>query len=66
MSATPRDGEISQRVVPNGTTNELAGLFFTLSLLMLSVMQEAINTTPSEQVIIGKCAVKTLTTENAV
>ena len=34
-----RDEEISQSVVPNGTTNELARLFFTLSLLMLNVMQ---------------------------
>ena len=38
LSATPR-WEISLSVVSNGTTNELAGLFFTLSSLMLSVMQ---------------------------
>ena len=31
--------EILLSLVPNGTTNELAGLFFTLSPLMLSVMQ---------------------------
>ena len=86
----------SLSVVPNGTTNELAGLFFTLSPLMLSIMQGSyeyqflshwfnptLNRTPSlpfqkqtlyplghlssnnffaifspsEQVIIGKCAV---------
>ena len=29
----------SLSVVPNGTTNKLAGLFFRLSLLMLNVMQ---------------------------
>ena len=34
-----RDRESSLSLVPNGTTNELAGLFFTLLLLMLSVMQ---------------------------
>ena len=34
-----RDGEISLSVVPKGTTNKLAGLFFTLSPLLLSVMQ---------------------------
>ena len=31
--------KISLSVVPNGTTNELADLFFTLSRLILSVMQ---------------------------
>ena len=36
-----QNGEISLNVVPNGTTNELAGLSFTLSTLMLSVMQES-------------------------
>ena len=88
----------SLSVIPNGTTNKLAGLFFTLSPLMLSIMQGnykhqllshrfngTLNLTPSlpfqkqtlyplghlsgknfftifppsEQVIIGKCAVDT-------
>ena len=33
----------SLSVVPNGTTNKLAGLFFRLSPLMLSVMQGSYN-----------------------
>ena len=107
-----RDGKISPSVVPNGTTNELAGLFFKLSPLMLSVMQGSykfqllspwFNPTRnrtislpfqkqtlyplghlsgrliiffglgllvvlpfSEQLIIGKSAVDTLTIENAI
>ena len=34
-----QDGGIPLSVIPNGTTSKLAGLFSSLSLLMLSVMQ---------------------------
>ena len=39
-----QDEGIPLSAFPNGTTSKLAGLFSLLSLLMLSVKQEAVNT----------------------